>query len=196
MSDAAPIDARPMLNAYPDSMGGRLADIVDLVARPDLAGAFGSFYILPSLFNTDLDRGFSVIDYGLNEMYASQADLDAIRSLGLDLKLDFVVNHLSVLLREDREVVDDEVELQVQAERADRVQVRLACIHLVEAVVDHGEAAIQVRVEEAGQDVERPEGAGEVRPCHQVDDVGEPTAHAVRVRVQHRPGVDRRGVRH
>ncbi|MBK5248710.1 MAG: hypothetical protein JJE50_04655 [Actinomycetales bacterium] len=105
MSDAAPIDARPMLNAYPDSMGGRLADIVDLVARPDLAGAFGSFYILPSLFNTDLDRGFSVIDYGLNEMYASQADLDAIRSLGLDLKLDFVVNHLSVLSKEFQDVV-------------------------------------------------------------------------------------------
>lgn len=103
----ASADARPMLNAYPDSMGGRLADIVDLLRRPELAGVFGSFYILPSLFNTDLDRGFSVIDYGLNELVATRADLDALRSLGLDLKLDFVVNHCSVLSREFQDVVEN-----------------------------------------------------------------------------------------
>ena len=28
---------------------------------------FSSFYILPSLYHSDLDRGFSVIDYDLNE---------------------------------------------------------------------------------------------------------------------------------
>jgi len=87
----------PMLNAYPDSMGGTLGDIVRVLQKQELAHAFSSAYVLPSLFNTDLDRGFSVIDYGLNEQYASQADLDAIRALGIDLKLDFLLNHASVL---------------------------------------------------------------------------------------------------
>src|SRR5450756_1095837 len=94
-----------MLNAYPDSMGGRLTDVVDLLRRPELTGVFGSFYILPSLFNTDLDRGFSVIDYGLNETYAHQEDLDAVRSLDVSLKLDFVLNHLSVLSEEFQDVI-------------------------------------------------------------------------------------------
>ena len=87
----------PMLNAYPDSIGGTLHDIVDLLQRPELAGAFTSFYILPSLFNTDLDRGFSVIDYGLNKLMAQKEDLEALDALGIDLKLDFIPNHASVL---------------------------------------------------------------------------------------------------
>ena len=87
----------PMLNAYPDSIGGRLSDMAALLRKPELRGAFRSFYILPSLFNTDLDRGFSVIDYGLSETLASPEDLQALRDMGIDLKLDFVLNHLSVL---------------------------------------------------------------------------------------------------
>ncbi|MCU0633875.1 MAG: hypothetical protein MUE41_03285 [Gemmatimonadaceae bacterium] len=89
--------AGPMLNAYPDSLGGRLEDIVAFLARSELRGVFESFYILPSLFHTDLDRGFSVIDYGLNRQLASEADLHALRALGVDLKLDFILNHASVL---------------------------------------------------------------------------------------------------
>lgn len=87
----------PMLNAYPDSIGGRLGDIVAFLQRPELKDTFTSFYILPSLFNTDLDRGFSVIDYGLNQCLAKPEDLDALAELGLDLKLDFILNHASVL---------------------------------------------------------------------------------------------------
>lgn len=91
------MDHGAMLNAYPDSLGGRLSDIADLLARPEMAGAFQSFYILPSLFNTDLDRGFSVISYDLNRTLARREDLDRLRALGIDLKLDFILNHLSVL---------------------------------------------------------------------------------------------------
>ena len=98
-------DARPILNVYPDSMGGRLADIVDALRRPELAGVFESLYVLPSIFNSDLDRGFSVIDYGLNETYADQEDLDALQALGVGLKLDFVLNHLSVLSTQFQDVV-------------------------------------------------------------------------------------------
>ena len=86
-----------MLNAYPDSLGGNLAAEADFLARPECRGAFRSFYILPSLFNSDLDRGFSVASYDLNRMLADEASLARVGKLGLDLKLDFVLNHLSVL---------------------------------------------------------------------------------------------------
>lgn len=58
---------------------------------------FGSFYILPSVFNTDLDRGFSVIDYTLNQELAGPQDMEGLKALGLKLKLDFILNHASVL---------------------------------------------------------------------------------------------------
>ena len=87
----------PMLNLYPDSMGGTLKDIATLLESDELRDTFGSIYILPSIYNTDLDRGFSVIDYNINELFATAGDLDKIKSLGLDLKLDFILNHASVL---------------------------------------------------------------------------------------------------
>ncbi|HPR78930.1 MAG TPA: glycosidase, partial [Candidatus Limiplasma sp.] len=95
--DNEALSCGPMLNAYPDSIGGTLGDIVGILQKSELARAFSSAYILPSLFNTDLDRGFSVIDYGLNEQYASREDLNALDALGIDLKLDFLLNHASVL---------------------------------------------------------------------------------------------------
>ncbi len=87
----------PMLNAYPDSLGGKLADIARFLALPELKGVFSSFYSLPSIFHADLDRGFSIIDYGLNRDLANEADLAALEKLGVDLKLDIVLNHASVL---------------------------------------------------------------------------------------------------
>jgi hypothetical protein len=89
--------AGAMLNVYPDSIGGTVKDVVDLVTDPAVTGAFSAVYLLPSVFNTDLDRGFSVIDYGLNRLYATQADLDSLREAGISLKLDFILNHASVL---------------------------------------------------------------------------------------------------
>lgn len=85
----------PMLNCYPDSMGGTLSDIVSILERPEIKGAFSSFYILPSLFDSDLDRGFCVKSYELNEEIAGRAALDQVKKLGIDLKLDFVLNHAS-----------------------------------------------------------------------------------------------------
>lgn len=96
-----------MLNAYPDSIGGQLSDIVAFLSRDELKNVFSSFYILPSVFNTDLDRGFSVVDYSLSEDLARREDLDALRSLGLDLKLDFVLNHASVLSPQFQSMVHD-----------------------------------------------------------------------------------------
>lgn len=85
-----------MLNLYPDSLGETLSQAAAFLAKDGVQGAFSALYVLPSLFHTDLDRGFSVIDYGIEASLASQADLDAIRAGGVSLKLDFVLNHASV----------------------------------------------------------------------------------------------------
>ena len=95
----------PMLNAYPDSLGGSLSDIVNFLDKKELKDVFSSFYILPSLFNTDLDRGFSVIDYSLNELYAKREDLEKLEELGIDLKLDFILNHASVLSKQFQDII-------------------------------------------------------------------------------------------
>ena len=95
----------PMLNAYPDSIGGTLSDIVSLLKKPELKDSFSSFYILPSIYNTDLDRGFSVIDYELNERYATREDLEELEKLGIELKLDFILNHASVLSKQFQELL-------------------------------------------------------------------------------------------
>lgn len=87
----------PMLNAYPDSMGGTLGDIANILKKPQMKDVFSSFYILPSLYHSDLDRGFCVVDYGLNEELATRQDMEALKDMGIDLKLDFVLNHASVM---------------------------------------------------------------------------------------------------
>ncbi len=99
------LTAGPMLNLYPDSLGGRLPDVVRFASRPELKDAFASVYMLPSVFNTDLDRGFSVIDYDLNDLYGTRADLDALGATGLDYKFDFILNHASVLSPQFQDVI-------------------------------------------------------------------------------------------
>lgn len=86
-----------LLNAYCDSMGGQLKDIVEILKKKEMEGAFECFYILPSVFNSDLDRGFSVINYDLNETLASREDIEELKKLNIRLLMDFVLNHISVL---------------------------------------------------------------------------------------------------
>ena len=85
-----------MLNAYPDSIGRNLSDIIKVLKKPEFKGVFSLFYVLPTFFNSDLDRGFSVIDYNLNDELVSKDDLKVIEELNIDLKFDIVLNHLSV----------------------------------------------------------------------------------------------------
>lgn len=99
------VKAGPMLNAYPDSIGGTLGDIVEFLKNPILKDVFQSFYILPSLFNTDLDRGFSVIDYELNEVFASKEDIEALKEIGIGFKFDFILNHASVLSKQFQDIL-------------------------------------------------------------------------------------------
>ena len=95
MKNRSIVNLGPMLNAYPDSMGGSLSETVALLKK-EWKGAFRSIYILPSLYCTDLDRGFSVISYDINGDIARPEDLKDLQELGIDLKLDFILNHLSV----------------------------------------------------------------------------------------------------
>ncbi len=85
-----------IFNAYPDSIGSRLEDCLGILKQTPFKDAFSTFYILPTFFNSDLDRGFSIIDYNLNKELVSSADLEVLRDLNISLKLDLVLNHLSV----------------------------------------------------------------------------------------------------
>ena len=95
-----------MLNLYPDSMGGTLRDVAGFLALPQMKDAFRSVYLLPSVFDSDLDRGFSVISYGLNKTLADEESLARIKALPLDLKFDFVLNHLSILSPQFQDILE------------------------------------------------------------------------------------------
>jgi len=85
-----------MLNAYPDSIGTQLKDIVSMLQLPEFKDTFSLFYVLPTFFNSDLDRGFSIVDYNINEELVSKQDIEALKALNIQLKFDIVLNHLSV----------------------------------------------------------------------------------------------------
>ncbi|MGD8276270.1 MAG: glycosidase [Thiohalocapsa sp.] len=85
-----------MLNVYPDSIGERLSDLVAVLQEPDFDATFSLLYLLPTCFHSDLDRGFSVIDYDLNEALVVPEDLAALAARGIQFKFDLVLNHLSV----------------------------------------------------------------------------------------------------
>ncbi|WP_369048013.1 glycosidase [Tenacibaculum sp. UWU-22] len=85
-----------MLNAYPDSIGKTLSDTIAMLKKKEFKNVFSLFYVLPTFFNSDLDRGFSIIDYNLNKNLVSKTDLETLKTLGIELKLDIVLNHLSV----------------------------------------------------------------------------------------------------
>ncbi|MEA3639140.1 MAG: alpha-amylase family glycosyl hydrolase [Lamprobacter sp.] len=95
-----------MLNAYPDSIGGKLADIVAMLKRREFKDTFSLFYILPTFFNSDLDRGFSIIDYGLNEELVTPEDLAELHQLNINFKLDLVLNHLSVQSHQFQDLIE------------------------------------------------------------------------------------------
>ena len=94
MSDKIPNGV--MLYAYPDSIGENLSDTIKMLQITEFKDAFSLFYVLPTFFNSDLDRGFSVIDYNLNKELISNEDLKALEELNIMLKFDIVLNHLSV----------------------------------------------------------------------------------------------------
>ncbi|MBK1647832.1 glycosidase [Rhabdochromatium marinum] len=85
-----------MFNAYPDSIGERMSDLVALLKKPEFQDTFSLLYILPTFFNSDLDRGFSIIDYDINSELVSEEDIQELKALNIEFKFDLVLNHLSV----------------------------------------------------------------------------------------------------
>lgn len=85
-----------MFNAYPDSIGQNLSNTVQMLKRPEFKDAFSLFYILPTIFHSDLDRGFSIINYDLDNELVTLQNLSDLNELGMQIKLDLVLNHLSV----------------------------------------------------------------------------------------------------
>jgi sucrose phosphorylase len=94
-----------MLNLYPDSIGTELSDLVSLLHEPSFDRAFSLLYLLPTCFHSDLDRGFSIIDYDLNEELVTRQDLTALAARGIQFKFDLVLNHLSVASPQFRDLL-------------------------------------------------------------------------------------------
>ena len=85
-----------MLNAYPDSIGTNFSDTVAMLKMSEFKDTFSFLYVLPTFFNSDLDRGFSIIDYNINQDLVDTKDLKDLNELEIKLKFDIVLNHLSV----------------------------------------------------------------------------------------------------
>ncbi len=87
------VEPRPQLLTYPDSLGGDLHALGDLLDGP-LTGSFRGVHILPP-FPSSGDRGFAPITYrDIEPRFGSWHD---IRRIGQrhDVLLDLMVNHLS-----------------------------------------------------------------------------------------------------
>ena len=85
-----------MLNVYPDSIGEKFSDTISMLKMTDFKDVFSLLYVLPTFFNSDLDRGFSIIDYDINKDLVDRKDLKDLDELQIKLKFDIVLNHLSV----------------------------------------------------------------------------------------------------
>ncbi len=84
---------RPQLLTYPDSLGGSLRSLAELLDGP-LAGLFAGVHILPP-FPSSGDRGFAPVTYQeIDPRFGTWGD---IRRIGehYDVLLDLMINHIS-----------------------------------------------------------------------------------------------------
>lgn len=85
--------AGPQLLTYPDSLGGTLAGLDELLRGP-LHGAFRGVHILPP-FPSSGDRGFAPTTYDeVDPAFGSWADIERLATQG-DVLVDVMINHLS-----------------------------------------------------------------------------------------------------
>ncbi len=97
-TDMAP---RPQLLTYPDSLGGGLAELANLLEGP-LAGLFHGVHVLPP-FPSSGDRGFAPLTYfEIDPRFGTWADISRIAAHH-DVMLDLMINHLSRQSPEFRE---------------------------------------------------------------------------------------------
>lgn len=84
----------PMLYAYPDSMGNHLSGTVEILNMQEFKGIFQSFYILPSMYQNDLDRGFCVVRYDLDTEAHPEEKMDQLVSTKRSLLIMQFPDHL------------------------------------------------------------------------------------------------------
>ncbi len=83
----------PQLMTYPDSLGGDLAALDDLLRGP-LDGLFAGIHILPP-FPSSGDRGFAPLTYAeIDPRFGSWADIERLAERH-DVLLDVMINHIS-----------------------------------------------------------------------------------------------------
>ena len=83
----------PQLMTYPDSLGGDLETLDDLLRGP-LDGLFAGVHILPP-FPSSGDRGFAPLTYDrIDPRFGSWADIERL-ALHQDVLLDLMINHIS-----------------------------------------------------------------------------------------------------
>jgi len=84
---------RPQLLTYPDSLGGSLGAIADLLDGP-LDGLFRGVHVLPP-FPSSADRGFAPLTYlRIDPRFGSWEDIERIGQRH-DVLLDLMINHIS-----------------------------------------------------------------------------------------------------
>jgi len=93
----------PQLLAYPDSLGGTLGSLANLLDGP-LDGLFTGVHVLPPYPSTG-DRGFAPTTYAeIEPRFGTWADIERLAERH-DVVLDVMVNHLSRSSAEFRDVV-------------------------------------------------------------------------------------------
>ena len=75
-----------MLNTYPDSLGKNMGEMIEFLSMPEMKDVFQSLYLMPSVFNSDIDRGYSIITYDLAETVATEEDFAKLREMGYEVK--------------------------------------------------------------------------------------------------------------
>ncbi len=95
-------DRRPQLITYPDSLGGSLRSLRDLLLT-DLSGLFGGgVHVLPP-FPSTADRGFAPTRYDeVDAAFGTWNDLETL-ARSVPLTLDVMVNHMSAQSAEFRD---------------------------------------------------------------------------------------------
>jgi len=90
---APSIAPRPQLLTYPDSLGGNLAALRQLLDEP-LRGAFHGVHVLPP-FPSSGDRGFAPVTYReIDPRFGSWDDIAGLAGRH-DVLLDLMINHIS-----------------------------------------------------------------------------------------------------
>lgn len=93
MSSGLTLPGRPQLLTYPDSLGGSIRAIGDLLRGP-LDGVFTGVHVLPP-FPSSGDRGFAPLTYReIDPAFGTWADIAQLAT-DHDVVLDLMINHIS-----------------------------------------------------------------------------------------------------